>query len=335
MKTRLVKIGGSFLGVAMVAIIGLVAWTTLSWPPTFEDAPTPDIEATDDPETIAEGEYLFHTVAHCTACHVPKETVHSMESGERLAPVGGTSWEFGPMGTLRSSNITPHPETGVGNWTDGELARAIRHGVRPDDTPAMMMTFAGPLSDESLTAIISYMHTIEPIENETEPSDLSLFGKAMFGGGPLSFLATDRPPEMKAPDYVPRGEASIERGRYLSEGPGMCVYCHSQSDTDTGQIEGIAYAGGSPEPDATDPEMEIVAPNITTGGVLENWTEQTFISRMRGSRAVEGSNMPWENYRGMTDEDLESIYLYLQSVESSDNDVGPQHRPADWEPEPT
>lgn len=332
MQTSVLKIGAGFAGVGVVAIAAIAAWISLSWPPTFQEVPTPEIEATDDPEVIAEGEYLFHTVAHCTACHVPKETVFSMEDGERLAPVGGTVWEFGPLGTLRSPNITSHPQTGIGDWTDGEIARVIRHGIRPDDKPAMMMTFAGPLSDEDLTAIISYMRTIEPVDNATVPADVTLFGKAMFRG-PLSFFASPRPPEMTPPDYVPRGEVSVERGRYLTDGPGMCVYCHSELDVDTGEIEGLPFAGGTPEPDLTDSTMEIVAPNITTGGVLENWTKEIFMTRMRGDRAVEGSNMPWENYRGMTDEDLESIYLYLQSVEPSDNDVGPQHRPSDWEPE--
>lgn len=331
MKMLMLKIGGGVAGIGVVGIIGVVAWISMSWPPTFEETPTPDIEATDDPEVIAEGEYLFHTVAHCTACHAPKETVFEMEAGERIDPVGGGSWSFGPMGTLRSSNITSHPQTGIGDWTDAELARAIRHAVGPDDRPSMMMSFAGPMSDEDLVALISYMRTIEPVDNPTEPHDISLFGKAMFQG-PLAFFASPRPPQMTAPDHAPRGKVSKDRGRYLSEGPGMCAYCHSELDSETGRIDEIPYAGGSPQPDPTDPDMEIVAPNITPGGVIEGWSKEAFISRMRGERAVEGSIMPWENYRGMTDDDLESIYVYLQSVERSDNDVGPQHRPAGWEP---
>lgn len=328
MKKRILQLGGGFAGVGIIGLVGIIAWVSMSWPPSFEEAPTPQIEATDDPEVIAEGEYLFHTVAHCTACHVPKEAVFSMENGERLAPIGGTSWEFGPMGTIRSPNITPHSQTGVGDWSDEELARVIRHAVGPDDKPAMMMNFAGPMSDEDLTAIISYMRTIEPVDNATEPHDLTLFGKIMFQG-PLSIFATERPPKMVAPEHVARGEVSAARGRYLAEGPGMCVFCHSEIDSDTGEIIGTPFAGGTPDPDPTDPDMEIVAPNITTGGVLQNWTKDTFILRMRGERAIEGSIMPWENYRGMTDEDLESIYVYLQSVEPSDHDVGPQHRPAE------
>lgn len=79
--------------------------------------------------------------------------------------------------------------------------------------------------------------------------------------------------------------------------------------------------------------MAIAAPNITTGGRLDDWTPEAFIARMRAGRAVGGSPMPWENYRGMTDADLESIYLYLQSVPPSDRDTGPTHRPAGWRPE--
>lgn len=333
MKMRLLKFGGGMAAVGVVAAVGFVSWLTMSWPPTFEDTPTPEIEATDDPEVIARGEYLFHTAAHCTACHTPRENLEELEPGEYAVPAGGTEWEMGPLGTIRASNITPHDETGIGGWTDAELARAIRHSVKRDHSPALMMNFSGPVSDEDLTAIISYMRNIEPVDNETAPSEPGLLGHVLFRGG-LKIFASPRPETLTAPAHVgPTEQPTVERGEYLARGPGACVGCHTEVDRSTGDIEGTPFAGGFPDPDPTDPDKEIVAPNITPGGILNEWSKESFVTRMKAGRTVKGSIMPWENYAGMTDEDLESIYLYLQSLEPSDNDPGPAHRERGWEPQ--
>jgi hypothetical protein len=86
------------------------------------------------PARLARGEYLVRDVTNCMACHAEHDwTAHD-------APIlpntlgAGQDMNFlkGLPGKVYAPNITPDPETGVGNWSDDQLARAIREGVSHD-----------------------------------------------------------------------------------------------------------------------------------------------------------------------------------------------------------
>ena len=60
-------------------------------------------------------------------------------------------------------------------------------------------------------------------------------------------------------------------------------------------------------------------PNLTPGGELRGWTEADFIQAMRAGVSPSGHKlnpdfMPWKMYANMTDEELKSLWLYLQSL---------------------
>ena len=51
-------------------------------------------------------------------------------------------------------------------------------------------------------------------------------------------------------------------------------------------------------------------PNLTphpNTGLITSWTQEQFMTRMKGGRVYKGSPMPWESYANMTDADIESI----------------------------
>lgn len=325
-----VVVGAAFL-VAALAVLGL-GWVAWSWPPTHPDVPIPQVEASEDPEVIERGAYLFHAVAHCTACHMPTDEWLALEAGAKGVPAGDRVWELGPLGTLRTPNLTPDSATGVGAWTDGELARVMEHSVLPNDEPALMMNSAGAMGEEDLRALISYMRAMEPVERAREPRrDLSLLGR-LFLLTELRLFASPRPEALRAPDGPPPGEdVSRRRGEYLARGPAACAFCHTPVDPASGELEGPLFSGGDPMPDVLDPEMEFIGPNLTPGGALAGWGEDDFVEAFRAGRRFEGSPMPWQNYAGMTEEDLRSIYRYLESLEPSGRDPGPIHRKAGWE----
>jgi mono/diheme cytochrome c family protein len=318
------KLLGYLVG-ALVAIVAVAAiYFSARLPRTFPDVPTPAISASTDPAVIARGEYLFHAVAHCTACHDPD--IRTVAPGDKGVPKGGYEWKMGPLGTIRSANITMDEATGVGKWSDGDLARVIKHGVRPDHRAAIMMFGVGPMADEDITALVSYVRTIEPVSNAVAPHEIGVMGKVLFSTA-MKFFASPKM-EMAPPPFVPEGGASVERGKYLAEGPAMCFGCHSEFD-------GEGFVGqmfcGNPQswPDPDHPEYEVFAPNLTPHpehGAIAKLSEDEFLARIRAPRMYKASPMAWENVREMTDDDLRSIFRYLMSMPACEGNYSPTYR---------
>jgi hypothetical protein len=328
---KVLKILGVFVGICLATVAAIVITCAVKWPPSFPDTPMPDITATDDPAVIARGEYLFNSVAHCQSCHAPTDDYIASEPEAPAVPKGGHEWHMGPIGTLRSANITQDEGTGIGTWTDAEIARAIRHGIRRDGRPALFMMSVGGISDEDLTAVISYMRTIPPVQNAIEPHEIGLLGKVLFQG-PMQFFA--EPHDYEIPPFVREGEVSIERGRYLAEGPAFCGGCHSDFEYE-GELKFVGQKNsgnvGNPFPDETEEGFVFYAPNLTSDpdtGHITNWTKDQFMGRFRTGRVYRGTPMPWESYRGMTDADLESIWLYLRDLPPTSKKIGATRRSA-------
>lgn len=317
------KVLGALLGLALVVALGLFIYIQVAYNVDYPDTPLPAITAKNDPETIARGEYLVHAVAHCSTCHGPKDLVkqHLVDFSAPLE--GGNVWEAGPFGTFIARNLTPH-ETGIGALSDGQVARAIRHGVDSRGKLSPFMRIAvGPMSDEDLTAIISYLRAQKPVERKHGWYDLGIIGKV---------VALDLRPRMTpAPAHVPEGQISVERGKYLAEGPALCLGCHTPADP----LDGFAFTG-APFSGAAEPEEnpfnsaeEIIAPNLTpdpTTGHITSWTEDAFVARFKAGRTVKGSKMPWDAYQRMTEDDVRSIYRFLRTVPPVKRHIGPTVR---------
>lgn len=117
-------------------------------------------------------------------------------------------------------------------------------------------------------------------------------------------------------------EPSLERGRYLVEGPGACGNCHTPMGPD-GPVAGQALAGRLLEQNEA---FTAIASNITPGGRVAGWTDAEFIRAIReGIRpdgSVIGPPMPIVLYRGLSDDDVASMVIYLRSVPAVQNDPG-------------
>ena len=320
--------------VVVVLAGGFVGLKVAQWKPVYDDIPMPNITASTDPVVIARGEYLVNAVAHCAACHSKAEDYFAAKRGEIQVPSGGHEWHMGPLGTLRAPNITPDPATGIGEYTDAELARAIRFGVMRDNTGALMMMAIGPMSDEDLTAIVSYVRSIPPVSHDVPDHELGIMGKVLFQTA-MSFFAAPHDYAPMAPPFVKEGgPASVERGRYLSEGPAFCAGCHNKVKTENDQLvyDGPMMGGRTDPnfPDEDEPEFVFVPPNLTKHptSIVGDWTGEQFRARFRSGRVYRMSPMPWENDQNMTDEDVMSIWMYLESLPPVDHDVGPSRQPA-------
>jgi mono/diheme cytochrome c family protein len=117
-------------------------------------------------DRVVYGAYLAGPLGHCIECHTPMVEGHP--DFEHQLGAGGFPF-MGPWGVSVSRNITPHPETGIGAWSDDDIERAIRTGVRPDGEhllPPMGFYYYANLSDRDLDALIAYLRSLEPIETE-------------------------------------------------------------------------------------------------------------------------------------------------------------------------
>jgi len=115
------------------------------------------LAATPKAAVLERGKYLMEGVVACGNCHMARG-----DKGQPLAEKGlsgGMVFDEPPFKAI-AANITPDPQTGIGKWTDAQLALAIREGVRPDKTvigPPMPVGFYRYLSDDDLAAIIAYL----------------------------------------------------------------------------------------------------------------------------------------------------------------------------------
>jgi mono/diheme cytochrome c family protein len=311
---RLLKIGAVVACVTGIAVIVAIAVIQATWRRDYSSTPLPEhIRASADPEVIERGRYVALHVAHCSHCHSPNAPAIGDLSG-------GPMIDAGPFGRFYPTNLTPDDETGIGRRSDAEIARAIRSAVLHDGTLApMMLVGVAPMADEDLVAVISYLRALPPKKNATPPDEWGFVARMLSG--------RFTPRSLAAPPYV-SGGASAARGEYLVNGPALCATCHTARDP----LQGFAMVGpllaGDPNPhvDNTDPRFEIVAPNLTRGGVLASFDEDTFTARFRAGRALPGSIMPWESFQGLSEEDVRSIYRYLSTLPPVQDDVGPVRR---------
>src|SRR5204863_3694916 len=129
------------------------------------------------------GEYLA-MLRGCPACHSPDPA--------RPYAGGLESWE--PSGPWRSSNLTPHPATGLGSWTDAQIIAAIRDGLRPDGRvlhPIMPYRSYRRLTDDDASALVAFLRSLAPIDHAVAPS-------------PSSSPSPSPSPSPRAPSPTPR-----------------------------------------------------------------------------------------------------------------------------------
>ena len=247
-------------------------------------------------------------LAACTDCHTPFETAPG--SSENMLHKKGSGQIFplpGFPGKLVAPNITPDGETGVGKWTDDELARAIREGVdREGQTLFPMMPYSHyrGMSDEDVASVVVYLRSLPAIKN-TLPETVVNF--------PVKYLVR-RAPEPVTGEVHPDMSTPVSRGQYLVV-MAACSDCHTPMKR--GQpVRGLEFAGGRVFEEATGKVASVnITPNPATG--IGNYTEETFIKVLRtgyvGTRQL-NPLMPWQFYSGLTDEDLKAMYAYLKTV---------------------
>jgi len=287
---------GSLIGLLLVVALVLFLIGSAQMNKVY-DFPPSNLTIPTDSDSIAYGKHIADTL--CEGCH-----------GNDLSGLEDF-FDGGPLGTIQSANLTSG-EGGVGQYfTDEDYVRAIRHGVGPDGKFIFMpgVYSTSYMSDEDLAAVIAYVKTLPPVDHVTNGHNFKPLAKIMFGIGgilpPLPVEVVSHDVHVTAP---PRG-VTVEYGSYIMD-THDCRVCHGQT------LNGNKFP---------DPTKNIITPNLTPGGDLQTWTEEDFINTIRTGVTPHGhqltDDMPWKDFRNMTDDELKAIWTYLQSIPPMDQYV--------------
>jgi mono/diheme cytochrome c family protein len=167
------------------------------------------------------GEYLAKA-GGCLGCHTQEE---KPGAAKPVAYAGGRALKT-PFGTFFGPNITPHPQAGLGRWSEGDFVRAMREGRRPDGAhyfPAFPYTSFTKISDADLRDLWAYLRSVAPSSRPSESHDLGLLFRWRFLVGIWKWLFFTPGP------FVPDAgkSAVLNRGAYLVEALGHCGECHT------------------------------------------------------------------------------------------------------------
>ncbi|HKJ27889.1 MAG TPA: c-type cytochrome, partial [Anaerolineales bacterium] len=256
---------------------------------TYAVTPEPLTLPTDE-AALALGEKWADTL--CTNCHREDYGGQELIDDESIGLY------------IASPNLTSG-KGGIGeSYTDADWVLALRHGIRPDGTPLLAMPSNAfyYMSDEDLGALIAYLETVPPVDNTLHESYLTPTSYILTSLGVFhTFIAAEviehdvRPP-------TPLPGVTEEYGLYLVR-VGDCANCHGEK-----------LAGGESPVPGSPP-----SPNLTPGGAIAFWSDEEFITTMRTGdtpygRQLDSEFMPWKEYQNLSDEDLQAILLYLQSL---------------------
>ena len=119
--------------------------------------------------SVERGRYLVEGVLTCGNCHSPRGPGGVIDPA-RLYSGGPQTWDE-PSFTVKGSNITPDPETGIGKWSAADVKRAIGEGVRPNGThlaPIMPYLFYKVFTPDDLDSVVAYVRSAPPVSNQVQ-----------------------------------------------------------------------------------------------------------------------------------------------------------------------
>jgi mono/diheme cytochrome c family protein len=183
----------------------------------------------------ARGEYITR-MADCEACH-------TVPGGKPFA--GGRALVL-PFGTIYTPNITPDPQTGIGNWSDAQFLRAVHQGISADGTrlyPAFPYASYTMLTDSDVLAIKTYLFSLPAVQHPNQPNTFAFpYNQRWLMAFWSAFFNRDqrfRPIQEMSPEW--------NRGAYLAEAAAHCGECHTPRNLAQAMNQRRKFAGGAAE----------------------------------------------------------------------------------------
>jgi mono/diheme cytochrome c family protein len=255
-----------------------------------------------DAAALARGKVLMEGIVACGNCHMAVGP-----QGEPLfdKPLSGGFKFDDPGFTAYAPNITPDAATGIGRWTDAQLGKAIREGLKPDGSlvgPPMPIEFYRHISDADLAAIIAWLRAQPAVKHEVTKSVYRMPLPPAYG-----------PPVGKV--TAPPKSDKLRYGEYLAT-IGHCMECHTPRDDKGMLIHAQWGAGGQGIPG---PWGVSVSANLTPGaGGLNDWTDAEIAHTIRTGLDRKGQPlkppMAFGFYKNIDNADMAALIAYLRSL---------------------
>jgi mono/diheme cytochrome c family protein len=261
------------------------------------------------------GAYIF-AAGGCDNCHTDRKA--------KTPPLSGGPALKTPFGVFYGPNISPHPERGIGRWSDADFVRAMREGIAPSGAryfPSFPFTSFTLMTDADLRDLKAYIFSRPPSDRPSKPHEVSfpfnlrflqVFWRWFnFTPGPLV------PDPSKPPEW--------NRGAYLANALVHCGECHTSRNRMGGLDRAMWFAGtadgpvGGPIPNIT--------PEPVTG--IGKWSEddlENYLSfGIHPSGDVAGGLMGEVVEFGtskLANDDIKAIKTYVRSLPPIRHELG-------------
>jgi len=244
-----------------------------------------------DAASIERGRYLFMSRG-CTECHA-------------VDGAGKDVINDGKGFLVHAPNITPAAGSVVTAYTASDWTRTIRHGIKPDGRPAIVMPSEdyARFTDDDLAALVAFLRQMPAVAGAGATIEFPLPVKAFYAAGLVQDAAEKIDHTLPVPRPVPEA-VTAEHGAYVAN---SCIGCHGAG------LSGGKVPGGPPDWPA--------AANLTTGAgsaMTLYPTPDAFIAMLRSGKRPDGSAvspvMPFAALKELSDTDAKAIYLHLKAV---------------------
>jgi len=244
-----------------------------------------------DADSVARGRYVFMSRG-CTECH-------------GVDGAGKTFIEDANGMRVHAPNITPGEGSAVKAYTADDWTRTVRHGVKPDGRPAIVMPSEdyARFTDADLASLVSYVRQMPAVSAPGATVNFPLPVKAMYAVG-LVKDAAERIDHALPPPPDAADAPTAQHGAYLAN---ACIGCH-----------GATLSGGK-IPGA--PPAWPAAANLTPGegsAMVRYDSVEAFATMFRSGKRPDGqavsSVMPFLALKEINDTDVRALYLHLKTL---------------------
>ena len=306
----------SVLGLAVVGagVGGTVGYSTWAWGRSV-DVASPPIQADRAPEAVARGAAIFHST--CEVCH----------RGAGSERASGAPMTDPPafMGTFYTANLTADRVAGIGSLDDAAIARTIRYGVDRHGHRIPMPSYG--MGDADVAAVLGFLRSNDPLfapDATVAPrTDLSALGKTVIvltGGATIPARPSRGIP-------VPERAPTVTYGRYLAHEVYDCAGCHTPgfgvNKTESAELfeGGFEFRDPSGQPSFS----KNLTPDATG---IAHYERSDMARALRKGVRPDGTvlSAPMPMFRGLTDVDIDALYIYLRSLPARRNE-GPGRTP--------
>ena len=253
--------------------------------------PALDIHAVNDPEVIARGKHLAESHGGCIECH-----------GQDLG--GKPGEDLGPLGIVPAPNLTTGKGGVGGRYSDGQLARVVRHGLRASGQSLRFMP-AQDISwwpDDDLQALVSYIRTVPPVDRASGETKIGLLGKVLDRLDVVPLDVARRIDHSAARPKTMPAQPTAEYGAMLAR---SCTGCHGEH-----------FSGGAiPGAPSSLPIPSNITPHETglATATEADWNRLLDTGIKRDGKPL-NTFMPIQMLRAMNTAERSALWTFLKSL---------------------